>query len=623
MISPSGTEKIKIKDIGKTKKPRFHMIGLEKDTFIYPLTGIRQVLEKREGIVQSYLSENKELKLPKNSDPNVTGDLFPVMVQFPFDFGIDGNDFLSNAIEYKDSEGADIIDGMRVEKQRPTDLDVIIHPGIVQNPSDYWGFALSNNSSQNLQFLCNGVITCASQAGLPPGVNLYTLNSFMPFSGPTEVNDGADCSVACGYSPSIGQCQSGSEVIIEEDNPDTRGILGSSRQSTSAVARAGLSNGAQNALNARNLPKNKGTNGLDFWKAADTALTFGVGIAHSLFGGSEDDNDLIPIQAVSIKVPDNATYRAPVVTLDGLSKDDAEKFFYGMEAATRFGIGPFETNLLDQCSRITVTGQVNTLIQAMVAAKQGIPTIYMNSPDINPQVEMNIDSCMVLVASRFDPTENVEKFLKTAMAITPISDAISQSHKTDDMFKQSSELVGNNFYLVEKSTDVNEDGQKTIQITKSYLNLFGPIYSVIPSVCNFTVPFPDKLPDEDLDLTPLNVGEEIFLSIIRGMKTEIINTCVNTSGYGPQYFNIGINQDDLAQSYSISKLAATGQTIGITQIGPLAEKFYFIEDAERRFSLNVGAPADSSTDATKTLTKSNWFNGSRISKKPHEHKQKR
>jgi hypothetical protein len=225
---------------------------------------------------------------------------------------------------------------------------------------------------------------------------------------------------------------------------------------------------------------------------------------------------------------------------------------------------------------------------------------------------------MVLVASRFNPTENTPLFLNTAIAITPISDAISQSHKTEDYFKQSTELQSGNIYIVHKSTTITGSGEnkeKTINLTQDYLRAFATIYEAVPCVCNFTVPFPDQLPDENGILTRLEIGEEIFLSIIRGMKIEVKSQLVDNELNNDLW--IGITQDSLANKYNIERNSSTGETTKIVSQGQLDEKFSFIEDSERRFSLTIGCPADSAIDTQNTIDgqinkSTGWIGGTRV-----------
>ena len=405
--------------------------------------------------------------------------------------------------------------------------------------------------------------------GASVGFTTTTITAFEPTCKPPSAG-GAVNQLAFGYDPAIGNAVSG-EVKTASD-----GVLGGWILSKVAgVVNKYMSPGT---LGAETYNENSAVSqGVE---SDDKALTTAEGNA-------------VEAQSLRFVVPPEATVRSTMAKWDdgSTNKRIAEMYFKPLEGASGYGVKTYEPSAMAAgVSRITVNGQVNTLISAFMGV-QGTSSASVSTADID------ISNLFVLAASRYSPLEDMNKFIETAIPITPLTEGVSQGHSSVSL----NNLTGDTklSFKVQTSDPGASDNVKNY----SQLGSLGFGICAFPSVVNFSMPYPDKLitdkGDDEYELTELKEGEVFYCMVIKGSRisfSHIVNESAGTFRFSvaPGMVN-GADKapaDQALHQYTLTK-NDDNIVIDVKEGGALAATPYFQIDTERRFAIQSSKPSDS------------------------------
>jgi hypothetical protein len=403
--------------------------------------------------------------------------------------------------------------------------------------------------------------------GAEVGFTTTTITAFEPTCKPPSAG-GALNQLAFGYDPAIGNAVSG-EVKTASD-----GVLGKAL----AVLSAGLNKLVSGTLGAETYNENSAVSqGVE---SDDKALTTAEGNA-------------VEAQSLRFVVPPEATVRSTMAKWDdgSTNKRIAEMYFKPLEGASGYGVKTYESSAMGpEVSRITVNGQVNTLISAFMGV-QGTSSASVSTADID------VSNLFVLAASRYSPLEDMNKFIETAIPITPLTEGVSQGHSSVSL----NNLTGDTKLSFKVQT--SDSGASNNVKNYSQLGSLGFGICAFPSVVNFSMPYPDKLitdkGDDEYELTELKEGEVFYCMVIKGSRISFSHT-VNESA-GTFRFSVApgmVNGADKAPAdqalhqYTLTK-NDDNIVIDVKEGGALAATPYFQIDTERRFAIQSSKPADS------------------------------
>jgi hypothetical protein len=556
---------------GRAKKPRWYIVPTTKDKHICNLGGPAAV-DHREEVHKMFLK-----KIGANLEPNPNA--FPNLVQDKFDAAVSGAKFLDDV-----KAGDDVRRVALPSYPTCSNPKLYIAGGDIQifegNPSGSdTRFQLAyypSPTALNSRALAQGGVgvsyeASAEKVGSRVGVTFKFATSFAPGTVPL-IGEFADAV----YQPSSGY-DSGIAGAVAVDVDDGENTLLSN---LCAVIAAGAKVASQLTKNEEGVQ----VQGVNAYTNSDDKYK-------KVWKSTETNGD-IAVQATAIEVPANAAFCTigAYPSGDNVPRQYAEGFFDFMPQAAKYGLQKLDSEkITNDQARLTISGQVNTLHQAMIA-------IEGTASNVN-QLPFNVDvqESLVLVASRVNPVDDPQGFYETAIPVTSILDSINTTGSSDSMFINAVGATGGRLVL----TKTNESAGR-IRVENSPLAGFGYAAVVSYNPCNFTTGFPDYLYDKQTDgLTPVNVGDKIFFSIIKSSAVTYSHTINETTGtynfWVLPYLAEGadkISEEQAARRYILTRdPAAPYRITAIEEEATLAETVYMAEDAERRFTLECTTPA--------------------------------
>lgn len=568
---------------GRDQKPRWYIVPTEKDTKICSLQGSSAVAHK-ETVHKNFLR-----KIGANADEDPK---FPLLVQDKFDGAVSGKTFLDDV---KAGDDVHIAEKPTFPTAPNPELyidtpDLIVYEASPkgQNPRFQLAYYPSESAYNSYCIAQGGVgvdyTGSDENAGSRVGVTFKFVTSFAPGTVPLigEFKD-AYYQPSSGYTAGIGTAVAADTDALS----DTDAELGSFLSKLCAFGAAGL----KTLVNEPRQKKEDELNG-PLLSAAANFFSAGVNKAKNIWRSIVNDGDLA-VQAAAIEVPENAAFCEIGAYPEGsVASAYAKGFFECMPQAAKYGLQKLSSSkLTDDKARLTISGQVNTLHQAIIAIQGTAPTKINQLP-----YAVDVKESLVLAASRVNPAEDPAGFYDTAIPITSLLDSISQTSASGSMYLNAASGSGGRFVFT-KTTE--NEGRIRADNTSVAGFGYAPVFSANP--CNFTVPFPDYLYDaKSQGLTKVNVGDKIYFSIIKSSAvtySHVINETVGTYTFFVLP-NIAEGTDkttpDQAGHQYILKQdpAAPFKITAITQGDALTETVYMAEDGERRFTFECTTPND-------------------------------
>lgn len=539
----------------------WHVI-VEEGKDAMPCAGFGAVLSS-----ESLRSNVKALKMVRGIN-DAEKDLI-VSATTSFDFGLTGKDLIDNLGKTESSAFADQKTGiLGTNPLYGGNLIIqgINNASIVFKPT---GYVNAHTLSQGLISVPYSTTKGAADyvaSGNSVGFTATSITAFEPTCKPPSAG-GALNQVALGYSKDIGRSVTGSIA----DNGIFAKML--------AAAAGVVINGSRNGLGAE-----EELNG-------NSAVSEGVEDEEKSI--ETESGKKIDAQSIKFKVPEDATVRSNIVKWDNLSvnKMVGQAFFKTLGCVADYGVKSYAINAMGpEVSRITVNGQVNTLVSAFMG-------IQGTTSDAVSKADIDINNNFVLVASRYSPIENADKFLETAIPITPVSEGISQGH--------SSTIMNNLSGDTNMSFKVQETSIEKGATLKNFSNLgafcFGTV--AFPSVVNFSMPYPDKLieyKDEDeYELTELKAGEVFYCMVLKGSRVTFSHSVAEPTGTFRFSVSPGLIQgtDKVPADQALHQyyLTTNDQNIvtSVKEGDALNQSTYYMIDSDRRFAYQSSKPADS------------------------------
>lgn len=569
---------------GKARKPRWYIVPKVSDTHVVGLGAMAQV----GSALQHAKAARRQFRLADASDKEIE---FPMVASGSYDMALTGKTFLTDAADPSAEDAHQVVAPefpyVEVPDLYLKDAKVTVTPAEA-NPALQLAFKPSGGAI-NTQGLAQGGITVdytasTATAGLGAAATLRWVTSFAAGSVPPTAAEGSVVQPVFGYDPSIG-------IVGDAEPPDGSdgffakvcGLAGSWLDS-----KIGAPQGDDLTWSVQDL---KDTT-VNAFQSVGNSIAQGITKVGHWFSSRNDD---ILVQASNFVVPANATYRSKIAAYtDTIRAYTAKKFLSQFEAAQKFGLDEFiPEKLTQEQSRLTVTGQINSLHQALMAIgsvnSSAAPTEINQLP-----VSTEVADLMVLVASRVDPVEDPTKFINTAVPITPLLDGLNRKTSTKSLYVQRLEDPSKDAQFVVQSIAT---GNGVKEVTNTPLAGVGLSQLATSAACNFTIPWPDRLVDPDSGaLTELKPGEHVYLSFIKSTAVTYSHTINEGSGSYKLFVfpNVAPGTDKAAadqalHSYSLNK---TGNFSfdAITDNGAVTESVHMVADGERRFSVQDTTP---------------------------------
>lgn len=553
----------------KAQNARWRMAGKTGDKHVVSIGGSAVALhtEARRCLLKS-------LKGAKDESVD-----FPNPFTVSYDMGVTGADFAAKAV-FKASQGEMSDEPMCVSPcagAAQTNTELVVNTAsnntkliFMEDPQD---------EEKNSTMAGDPVVmtySSSAESGATVGCTLKMINSYEPGAA-ALIGDTADANsqVAGGYTTGIGQCDTGVTLPSVEDS-----LWGTALKFVAGGV-AGLGS-------------SKGAKGASLFSASLASQYSSASAAKASFSSNET-NETVTAQAVQYVVPDDATYRSSIGEYtDTTTQYFANNYFGGIGAISTHGLTGFTpASLSSDVSRISINGQSNTVISAMTAVS-GAADVTL-SP-----VSMNTQCLMVLAMSRYNPLDDNEKFFKSAVAVTPLLDGVTQAYANSNSYVNKISDTTSPRMAIQSTSTTTKGSQTYIKASNEVLISTAMLQSVIPSVCNFTVPWPDKLisidDDEEITLTALEAGETVYVTILRSMMIDVTHTKnepVSSPATELKFYVF----PSLAESGAMPALSLNISDDGdncydaITKSGTLSDTIQFMEEAERRFCITSAAPS--------------------------------
>lgn len=547
----------------RRKAPKGWRIITEAGEEPIPCAGFHTAMNNKNA-----LAHRKAVMIRRGRD-DTEGKLITA-VTTTFDFGVTG-DYLIEGLgqeestvfsdKYSDSMGMSKFAGGALIIEGKENATIVFKPNGAVNAHALAQGLLS------VPFSTTSGTTDYVPQGASVGFTTTSVTAFEPTCKPPSAG-GAPNQLAFGYDPEIGNAVSG-----ELKAPASDGFFGKAL----AALSAGLNTLTGNALGAETYNEN-------------SAVSQGVESDDKALATA--DGKALDAQSLRFVVPPEATVRSTVVKWnDGsINKKLGEMYFKSFEGISSYGVKTYDPSAMAAgVSRITVNGQVNTLVSAFMGV-QGTSSAAVSTADID------INNLFVLAASRYSPLEDINKFIQTAIPITPLSEGVSQGHSSVSLNNLSGD---DKMSFKIQTTDAGANVKNF-----STLGSLGFGICAFPSVVNFSMPYPDKLitdkGDDEYELTDLKEGEVFYCMVVKASRISFSHT-VNESA-GTFRFSVAPGMvkgtdkepqaDQALHQYMLTK-NDQNIVIKVTESAPLTNTPYFQIDAERRFAIQSSKPTDS------------------------------
>ena len=566
---------------GRAQMPRWRLVPTTDDKFVVNLGAAGLVHAKAQ------VKRLAARRLGVDADKQT----FPDTVQGDFDGAVSGKTFLDDVAENNSgvhqvvdpSNSPAIVDqtGIYLKPDATTIYPATVSEGDTRFQLVYYPDSAAVNSAAIAQGGVGVQFTGSTEnLGLRVGTTLKFITSFgigaIPLEG--EFAD-ATTQVAAGYEPGLGNTSSESSEL-ETETDGWGSIIGTALNIAGAFGKALVGKDGQLGSFKSSLANT--------WNTARKKVGYFI---------AGESNAELKVQSSAFEVPDNAFFESiGEYPAESYNKLVSEEFFGDVfPMAAKYGVQRFEPEKMTNTqARLTVTGQVNSLHQAVLGLEG-------TAPEGAKQLAYNADvkDVFVLVASKVDPTEDPQGFYKTAIPVTSIPDSVNTTSTAGSLYVNRAS--GSAGHLVFNKTTTNGNRIRENNSTVAGFNL-ASLVSFNP--CNLTFGFPDKLVNKDtLALEAVSPGDTIYFSLIK--STAVTYSHVISESTGAYTFwvlpNLVGGTDTAAAGQALHKYELDLDSLfvvsGITQGAELTQTVYMLEDGERRFSLEVTTPSDSGSNA--------------------------
>lgn len=577
---------------GRAQKPRWYMVPTVRDTKICNLHGSGGVAHAKR-IHKNFLS-----KIGQNADTAK----FPELVQDKFDGAVSGKEFLNDAKAGDDAHVVakpafpEVFDpGLYIDTADP-----VIYEATPSGTNPRFQLAYyPDQSALNSIALAQGGVGVAFEGktenlGKRVGVTFKFVTSFAPGTVPLE----GEFKEAF-YQPSSGYTAGVGAAAAAEAPNDANAELGSFLSKVCAFGIAGLKGISGVSGQAKQVQDWASVTA----KAANTWTNF-KNKAKTAWKSLRTDADL-QVQAAAVEVPENAAFCSIGAFPEGSAASIYAKGFLAcLPQAAKYGLQKLDADkMTNDKARLTISGQVNTLHQAIVAVQgAALPEGVSQLP-----YAVDVQESLVLVASKVNPAEDPAGFYNSAIPITSILDSISQTSASGSMYVNAvPEGSAGGRFVFTKTTE--QAGR--IRADNTNVAGFGYVPVVSSNPCNFTVAFPDYLYDAGTQgLVKVNAGDKIFFSIVKSSAitySHVINETLGTYNFFVLP-NLAEGTDKTSADQALHQYiltqdeAAPLKVTSITQGDALTETVYMAEDGERRFTFECTTPAGEAAVAKKAI----------------------